>query len=260
MLTNIFKSLISKKHDTEHCKICHHEAVFIGHVDFNKSCEDRNQKVFKNSGKKIDYYYCINCGFCFSPELTGWDNAKMKEYIYNDEYILVDPDYKEKRAIENAKFLTKIITQKDIRHLDFGCGNGKLSTLLKETGWNSVGFEKFDETSYKPKKDETFDLITVYEVFEHCTDPHELMRSLTEPLATEGVIIFTTYISNKHLLNDKSLSWWYISPRNGHISIFSQQSLALLAKEYKLSFGSLSEFTHVFWRGIPNWAKNLILK
>jgi hypothetical protein len=53
------------------------------------------------------------------------------------------------------------------------------------------------------------------------------------------------------------LIWWYAAPRNGHISLFSRESLARLGAKQGLNFGSLIPDPHVFWRGAPAWAGHL---
>ena len=43
--------------------------------------------------------------------------------------------------------------------------------------------------------------------------------------------------------------WWYVAPRNGHVTIYSRRSLALIASRFKLDFHSYSRSTHFMTRG-----------
>jgi 2-polyprenyl-6-hydroxyphenyl methylase/3-demethylubiquinone-9 3-methyltransferase len=73
-----------------------------------------------------------------------------------------------------------------------------------------------------------FDIIFSSEVFEHCVNLNTLSKELSKLLHEDGLIIFSTMLQPKNLSEIKC-SWWYISPRNGHISIYSQKSLKTLA-------------------------------
>lgn len=48
-------------------------------------------------------------------------------------------------------------------------------------------------------------------------------------------IIFNTFVGcNIH--PNQRINWWYAHPRNGHISLYSKQSLVILAQQYKFIF------------------------
>lgn len=111
--------------------VCEKYCSMLDAVDFNKSCAG---DVFAPSGKQIQYALCGNCGFCFAPEICGWPLEKFEQRIYNDKYILVDPDYVETRPKANAAALYSMFGNLDpgTRHLDYGGGNGTLVNLLRE--------------------------------------------------------------------------------------------------------------------------------
>ena len=73
--------------------------------------------------------------------------------------------------------------------------------------------------------DGSFDLVTAFEVFEHVPDIDILFTDLQSLVKAEGLILFSTLLSDGEIGRDRPLSWWYASPRNGHISLFSAQSL-----------------------------------
>jgi len=81
---------------------------------------------------------------------------------------------------------------------------------------------------------------------------------LSSLLADDGIILFSTLLSNENIKRHARLTWWYASPRNGHISLYSQKSLAMIAAKEKLSFGSFSAGFHAYWRTIPSWASHII--
>jgi hypothetical protein len=84
------------------------------------------------------------------------------------------------------------------------------------------------------------------------------MSNLYSLLSPNGLVLFSTLVSDGNIQPGQRISWWYASPRNGHISLFSKNSLAVLAQQYRVNFGSFSAGFHVFFTGVPAWADHLI--
>jgi SAM-dependent methyltransferase len=188
-----------------------------------------------------------------------WKPEQFREKIYNDEYTRVDPDFLETRPRENASALISAFGERAhlFRHLDYGGGNGLLTRLLLAANFQSVSYDPFADNGSigHPGK---FDLITAYEVFEHVPDVQQLMSNLCALLAPNGIILFSTLLSDGNIHRKQRLSWWYASPRNGHISLFSRQSLFVIAQQNGFKFGSFSEDLHIFFRDVPAWADHII--
>jgi hypothetical protein len=248
------------KNTAKYCPICNGEVKLLDVVDFNKSCEEHRGKFLPLSGIPIYYTQCTNCFFTFAPEFEKWSENDFLEKIYNDEYILIDPDYLEARPQANFSALQKIFgeSKKIIRHLDYGGGNGVLSKRLQEDGWDSKTYDPFPSSSTNLKDLGKFNLITAYEVFEHVPDVNVLMKNLIEVMTDDCLILFSTLVSDGSIQANNRISWWYASPRNGHISLFSIKSLGLLGSKYELNSGSFSHGFHCFYKQVPNWAKHII--
>jgi SAM-dependent methyltransferase len=242
------------------CTACHGPAFVLDAVDFNKSCEEARGKFLNATGAMVYYALCSQCGFCFAPEIAGWKLEEFSKHIYNDAYVLVDPDYVEARPKANAQTLVSMFKGKahGFRHLDYGGGEGTLSNLLKESGWKSTSYDPFVNKDKVLSQLGKFDLITAFEVFEHVPDPQQLMRDLRTLLAPNGIVLFSTLLSDGHIATDQKLNWWYAAPRNGHISLFSKQSLNMLAHQNKFNFACFSEGFHTFFTKVPRWANHLI--
>lgn len=242
------------------CPVCGGRSVPLDVVDFNKSCEEQNGKFLPLSGRPIYYNLCEGCGFCHAPEMHGWTLEMFADEVYNRDYKSVDPDYLDVRPRSNAAALTQTFSAQagQIRHLDFGGGSGLLSKVLGKNGFNSRSYDPFVDRDLKLDALGQFDLVTAYEVFEHVPDVRILMDQLTRLRKEDGLVLFSTLVSDNQIQLHQRLQWWYASPRNGHISLYSRRSLQLLAQSAGLNFTSFSDGFHVFWRTVPPWARHVL--
>jgi len=247
-----------QKHET--CLVCGASASYLDAVDFNKSCEEARRKFLPNSGRLIEYFICDQCGFCFAPEFRYWTFGDFERDIYNSDYEAVDPDYKLSRPIGNAEFLTEQFgLHKDkIRHLDYGGGSGLLSATLNQRGWTSNTYDPFVNRDKNPGELGNFDLVTGFEVCEHSPDPIHLFDTLKKLCKPTGMILFSTMLSDGQIARSKKLEWWYAAPRNGHISLFSQQSLIQLAQQRNMYLVTFSPNLHGMFSYLPNWARHMM--
>src|SRR5262249_42152165 len=163
------------------------------------------------------------------------------------------PDCVERRPAENARLIERLygVEKSRLRHLDYGGGTGLLSKLLREQGWNSVSFDPFFDRGAKPESLGRFNFITPLEVFDHVPGVRRLMADLAALLAEDGLIFFSTLLTDGHIAPGKPLEWWYAGPRNGHISLYSKKSLATLAGTQGFRVGNMNEVAHVMCRAIP---------
>ena len=242
------------------CPVCNGDSFLLDVVDFNKSCEEARGFYLPLSGEPIYYALCSNCGFCFAPEIYTWDIQTFSDKIYNSNYIKVDPDYVESRPRSKAEFLINLLgNQKEkIKHLDYGGGSGLLSHLLNNAGWQSKSYDPFVNIDVDLKSLGKFDFITAFEVFEHVPNLQKLLNDLSSLLVDDGVVLFTTLLSDGQIEANKRITWWYASPRNGHISLFSQTSLSLFCANHGFQQASFSAGLHAMLRQVPDWAKHFI--
>jgi hypothetical protein len=242
------------------CPVCEKTALIYDVVDLNKSCSESWGAHLRLTGIPIYYHRCISCGFTFAAEFQDWPSERFLSQIYNDDYINVDPDYISKRPLSNADFVGKLFNDQRsvIRHLDYGGGNGLLSAKLGELGWDSRTYDPFPSNDLELSSLGKFNLITAFEVFEHVPDVRDLMSNLTSLMDEECVVIFSTLLSDDYIQSKGRLNWWYASPRNGHISLFSKKSLVELANLHGLEFGSFNTGLHCFFNRLPDWAAKLM--
>ena len=247
--------------ETHPCKICGHSSIFFGQVDFNKHCDEARSGKLPPAGIPVTYLQCTACGFLFTRDFDTWSHSDFGEKIYNAEYAFVDPDFAERRPAANASYLTQTFGsyRQKIRILDYGGGEGRLMDLLRAEGFRRVNTYDPFSSKHNMNDGQKYDLITAFEVFEHVPDPVATMRDITKRLKPESLLLFSTLLQPDDLAQT-GLDWWYAGPRNGHISLHSKLSLALLLKQFGLTLASANQGLHLGFAKLPSIAKGLIKK
>jgi Methyltransferase domain len=242
------------------CPVCGGRTGILDVVDFNKSCLEKDGQRLQASGMPIYYNRCPDCGFILAPQMWDWSREDFVRHVYNDDYALVDPDYADVRPRGDLAFLQKIFPSGpgEAEHLDYGSGGGLLVDLLREQGWRSTAYDPLVHGEDRPAH--RFGLITAFEVFEHVPSVERLMGDLKALAAEdEAIVLFTTMVSDHFIDPARRLDWWYAAPRNGHISLYTYDSLKRLAIGAGWGFASFSNILHGFCtRTIPPWARHAL--
>jgi 2-polyprenyl-6-hydroxyphenyl methylase/3-demethylubiquinone-9 3-methyltransferase len=240
------------------CKICRGPSPLFGVVDFHKSCIEAQGRRLALSGYPIYYRRCQQCGFAFTPAFDSWDQDAFHTLIYNNDYIIVDPDFADLRPSGNAKLVATSFpeTRASMEILDYGGGAGVFAARLREQGFSATTYDPFSSFNQLPS--EKFDMVTSFEVMEHVPSPQSTVATMVSLLKDPGAILFSTLVQPADF-ETIGLNWWYASPRNGHISLYSTQSLALLFKPHGMKVGSFSANLHIAYGQIPPFAAHLKL-
>jgi len=240
------------------CKICGHAATLYGVVDFHKSCRDEQVRL-PLSGVPIYYHRCANCGFLFTCAFDDWNTDQFRKYVYNEDYRSIDPDYEISRPHMNAMRVEHLLGQHkaDLRVLDYGGGNDVLCSTLRSKGFPvAVTYDPMvPEHASRPGG--SFDLVTCFETLEHMPDPVTGIGGILEYLAEPGLVVFSTLVLTADF-NNYGLNWWYVAPRNGHVSIFTWKALEIAWGRYGYKIASSSDHRHLAFRTLPSFAAHLI--
>jgi 2-polyprenyl-3-methyl-5-hydroxy-6-metoxy-1,4-benzoquinol methylase len=208
-------------------------------------------------------YYLNNSDYAsFSAEMSL---SIPTEFSVNDDY---------RRFLQ---FKDYFFSKSDLTHLDFGCGKGDLVQMLIEKGCNSVGVElnkanrlELNKMGVKVKqsinayRDESFDLITLFHVFEHLVDLDLHIESWYKKLKKNGLLIIEVphaldaLIRKFNLSSFKSYTFW-----SEHLVLWTAPTLISLFS--KLGFNHektinhqrypLSNHLHWIFKGKPGGHK-----
>ncbi|WJF91541.1 class I SAM-dependent methyltransferase [Paraburkholderia bonniea] len=175
------------------CKVCGSAAALYGVTDFNKSCGENGGHYFPLSGIPVYYHQCGHCGLVFTNAFDRWSPAQYVQHIYNDDYVLVDPDYVDARPRSYADFVQQFVRKAhNPALLDYGGGNGKLAALLAEQGFNAHSWDPIADSGCALPALASFDLVTAFEVIEHTPEPLATTRQALSFLQDDGVMLFST--------------------------------------------------------------------
>ncbi len=238
------------------CKVCGAPSPLFGVVDFHKSCIEAQGKRLAMSGYPIYYRQCPQCAFTFTTAFDFWDWEAYRTHIYNDDYIVVDPDFVELRPVGNAHLIANSFpdAKSSIQILDYGGGNGVLAQRLRDAGFSASTYDPYSGFNELPT--ERFELVTCFEVLEHVSTPDKTIATMVSLLKHPGAILFSTLVQPKEFAAI-GLNWWYAGPRNGHISLYSTQALALLFKPHRMKVASFNDNLHLAYGKKPPFAAHL---
>lgn len=227
------------------CKCCEQSSTLFGIVDFSKNC---SKVLLAKAEIPVHYYRCSACQFIFTPDFDLWDNQTFAKRIYNEEYVLVDPDYVEIRSRSNAQLIIQHFLKREIKPesiLDFGGGNGLLAQLLREYD-EKIIIDTYDpfNAAFSNKPNRKYDLILSFEVLEHTPNPKATFAEIFSFMKPQTVFFFSTMIQPADM-ETIGTDWWYIAPRNGHISIHSQKSLSSFFEEIGYNLFTLNPAFHL---------------
>jgi 2-polyprenyl-6-hydroxyphenyl methylase/3-demethylubiquinone-9 3-methyltransferase len=238
------------------CKICGNGAPLYGVVDMHRPCQIEGAFAPALSGVPIYYRRCGNCGFLFTDAFDDWSHDDFKAHIYNDLYFAFDQHYASSRPRGNAATVAKLWARHKtaMRVLDFGGGGDGFCAALRANGFREAVTYDPIVPEHANRPDGKFDLVTCFETLEHLPDPLESIGRLIECVAEPGAILYST-LTQPADFHKYGVSWWYVGPRNGHISIFTRESLSVAWGRYGYTNASFDDNLHMAFRTLPKqWA------
>lgn len=217
-------------------------------------CESK--KVLRFVG---EYRICKNCHAMYLYEMP--DENHLKKQSESDAVLMTEPSqmYGDENVWTDRLHSILKYIQKPKEFLDVGYGSGKFLLHIKDRGYQPYGIELSKKLLKHAQKNgliaypsfeelgrEKMDVITLFDVIEHITTPHEFITTITKSLKKEGILMITTPnatgISAK-VLKDK---WWVFGP-GAHFILFSPKSLRMLLTDHGYKVLSVRTDTITQW-------------
>lgn len=225
------------------CKICGASARPFDSADMLRICCGKvstDPHIFGFSGVAVGYYRCRSCEFLFTDFFDNWTSEDFSRLIYNDDYVKVDPEYIDVRPTICAEAIADIFaSSQKMNILDYGSGSGSFSEKLFERGFSKVVC--YDPFSHPARPQEQFDIITCFEVIEHSPEPLIIFEDMLSFLKEGGILVFSQTLQPANIENIRC-GWWYVGPRNGHVSLYSQNTLTIIAEKFGTSLWKVGPF------------------
>jgi SAM-dependent methyltransferase len=227
---------------------------YLQPVEVCPVCKTKSQAP---SFEKHSFFYviCPNCDLVYmnprpTPQLLArfYNDLPIRKFFF--EHILLD--FAE--ADQTSFFMRRLsrleqLHQGDRRRLlDVGCAAGYFVLLAQQQGWQGVGLELNEAyVAYAKEKRNLnirqqtltefaktgakFDIITVWDVLEHVTEPLEIFETTSYLLEPGGLLAFSTI--NHRTLNAKVLKqdWRYYLPPD-HLYSFTPKLLKQILARY----------------------------
>jgi hypothetical protein len=230
------------------CSVCGCASLrAFGDKDFGESGADHfeQRRVFADYGVRVAYHQCTACRFTFTAAFDDWSKAEFEAHVYNDDYVLGDRPFVSERPLRNAAMVAGMYHRErgSVDILDVGGGKGVFAQALREAGFSATTRDLYFMGA-EVDATRRHDLITSFEVIEHVRhdQQHAWMAALAGQLRAapaSRVLISTELIDPGH-----RIGWWYLCPRNGHISVHSAASLRWLAAAVGLRLFSINPSMH----------------
>jgi len=223
------------------CKICKTET----HESFEL-------KLLKKYNVK--YYICPKCNF-IQTEKPYWLDEAYSSVITDEDSGLIN------RNIKFSKITLLIIYfffDRKAQYLDYAGGYGVFTNIMRNFGIKFFNYDPYCENLFSKEFNlkrigKKYEAITMFEYLEHSKDPIKDIKTFSKKTDT---IIFSTELHDfSNELYKKN--WYYFYPKHGqHISLYSINTLKLIAKEFNFNLYTNGKNFHILTKKELN--KNLL--
>jgi 2-polyprenyl-3-methyl-5-hydroxy-6-metoxy-1,4-benzoquinol methylase len=211
-------------------------------------CGKNSFKVREDDETPFRVLECLNCGLVFVHPFPDIDKLAVH---YGEDYYREWIYQQKKKRIRMWKGRLKKLEKR--RHgghlLDVGCGDGAFLKLAQDKGWAVSGTE---HSSYAANyvsealgipvfcgevfaagyPDNSFDVVTMWHVLEHVTDPGRYLREIHRILKPSGLLLVAVPNVNDYimqaayrLVKKRPLKLFSKDDREIHLYHFSDETL-----------------------------------
>ena len=217
---------------------------------------------FKLRKGKVDILECPQCGLAFWIPPEGYRAEDVYDSAYFDS---VDEshgfsDYAGMEKAFRASFADRLAKidppQSGGRLLDVGAAFGFAVSEASKIGWRATGLEisasaareasgitggkiSVGNSLATPFATGSFDVVTMWDVLEHLSDPHKAIEEMSRLLRPGGQLVFTTTDVGS-LVARLSGSRWHLYTLPEHLYFFTRRSLKILCEAHGFEVEKMS--------------------
>ena len=191
------------------CNICGEDKTTVVYPSSRTSDEVVSIETFRSSGEeqlKEPLVKCEGCGFQYvNPRLNS--QYVMEGYTQAvDERFVTQSEGRELTFKKCLNAIQKVWAKEPGKILDIGTANGSFLKVAKDAGWQVSGCEpnvwmgKWCKENYGidiiqgdvfagKYEDESFDVITLWDVLEHTPDPMKVLGECVRILKPQGLLV-----------------------------------------------------------------------
>ncbi|MDT8375309.1 MAG: class I SAM-dependent methyltransferase [Mariprofundaceae bacterium] len=205
---------------------------------------------------------CPDCGQLLSSCTQTWYDESMREFDV-PEGTLPQGGSQKRHEQRISRILQQARAQlpgspDPVMFLDVGCSSGSVLNVARQCGFNIHGVEPAARAAETARQipgaevfngflhqadypDNHFDIITLFEVIEHLTDPISLIKEIGRILKPGGLLLIGTGNAGSWTVSALGSRWEYFDIRlhGGHISFFTPESISILAKKSGLKLSAI---------------------
>lgn len=236
----------------------------FSHENYCKSCGSKKYSMILERADGQPIVACKNCGFAFLKLIPSSANIHKlyNEKYYNNEeiYGYRGSFYEEEKLymfLPRLEWVNKSnIYGENKKLLDIGCADGEFLSYAKKSGWQVCGVEISKEGYEKCRekcievynkelrnigfKDNSFDVVTLWDVIEHYIYPKDELKEIYRILKPGGVLFISTPNHKKGRLI--GANWFGYNASYEHLSYFEGTTLAKMLID--VGFGIDTSFSH----------------
>lgn len=188
---------------------------------------------------------CLSCGMIYVNENITQSQISTYYEVARDQLYFAEQNARKRTFSNYLKKLEKAFPHKG-RLLDIGTNTGLFVKLAQDNGWDAAGLEpnrwavSYAKKNYKidlinkpferntfPKQ--TFEVITMWDVIEHFTNPVSEIRKIYHQLKPGGLFAFSTVDPQSLLAQIMGPKWsWYMDM---HRAFFTRESAEIYLKK-----------------------------
>jgi 2-polyprenyl-3-methyl-5-hydroxy-6-metoxy-1,4-benzoquinol methylase len=248
-----FKESTSKWFDNEHKP----KIEFFHFIPCPLCNSDVSKEKFSIDG--FSYHRCSGCQSLYTrphirEEVLNDLYSNGTYQVYQDKLVGNSAGIR-KGVLEKRKFfqIKNFLNKSSPTLLDIGCGGGTFLDVCKQNGWQVDGVDPSPSASKlilenyninihqgdfnNIKFNKTFDVITLWGVLEHMSDPISTIKKAKELLNEDGLIIFE--VPSADCFMSKYLKKYNFSPTRyiesgRHNIFFSKEIISQIVDKFKL--------------------------